>query len=428
MKPATDETHSMKTGAFSWETPILVDATRMDGMIMSMQLAFVVSALIASSDAKAAELSRQRGAELPAIKELPDPFLQADGQRVQSKQEWLKQSRALLELVLRYEYGNLPPVPHNLAAEELATKNLEAIGANERTILLTMGPDHAIRTHLNLTVPIGKGPFPAIVCGDLGWGRVNPNVVEQVVKRGYVLAEFNRVEIAPDSSAKGGVYAAYPDYEGGRLAAWAWGYHRVIDHLFALDMIDNKHIAITGHSRGGKATLLAGTTDERIALTAPNNSGCGGAGCYRLQAEKSEDIAAILKNFPFWFEPHFGEFIGRIEQLPIDQHIVKALVAPRSLVSTEALDDLWANPKGTQQTYLAAKEVYEFIGAGDRIGIHFRTGNHAHTAADWTTLLDFADQQFFCKKVERRFDHLAFPAAPKAYSWMAPGRAGSSMK
>src|SRR5205823_14582644 len=130
--------------------------------------------------------------------------------------------------------------------------------------------------------------------------------------------------------------------------------HRVVDYLSTLDVIDKKHIAATGHSRGGKAALLAGATDERIALTAPNNSGCGGAGCYRFQADKSEDITAILKNFPFWFEPRFHEFIGRIDRLPIDQHTVKALVAPRALLSTEALDDLWANPKGTQQTYLAA--------------------------------------------------------------------------
>ena len=384
--------------------------------------ALVVSVLIGELVVNAAELSMQRSAELPAIKELPDPFLQTDGQRIQSKHDWPKQRRVLLDLVLRYEYGSLPPVPHNLIAEELETQKLESTGAIEKTVRLTMGPDHAIHTRLLITVPAGIGPFPAIVCGDLGWGRIDPKIVEQVVKRGYVLAEFDRVEIAPDSGVNGGVYAAYPEYEGGRLAAWAWGYHRVVDYLTTLDQIDAKHIAATGHSRGGKAALLAGATDERIALTAPNNSGCGGAGCYRFQSEKSEDITAILKNFPFWFEPHFGEFIGRIDRLPIDQHIVKALVAPRSLVSTEALDDLWANPKGTQQSYLAAKEVYDFLGAGDRIGIHFRPGKHAQTAADWSALLDFADQQFFRKNVERKFDRLAFPDAGKTYSWTAPAK------
>ena len=109
-----------------------------------------------------------------------------------------------------------------------------------------------------------------------------------------------------------------------------------------------------------------------------------------------------------------------MDRLPFDQHTVKALIAPRALLSTEALGDLWANPKGTQQTYTAAKEVFNFLGASDRIGIVFRPGKHEQNADDWNALLDFADQQFFGKKVNRRFDALAFPDAEKGYSWKAP--------
>jgi dienelactone hydrolase len=359
-------------------------------------------------------------AQLPAVAELPDPFLRTDGTRVRTKDDWSQQRKELLARVLHYEYGPLPPVPDNVAAKELSSKKIEATGATETELLLTMGPKNAIQTHVILTVPAGKGPFPAIIRGDLGWGRVKPEIVANIVKRGYILADFSRVEIAPDSAEKAGVYAAYPDYQGGRLAAWAWGYHRVVDYLLTRDDVDKKHIAVTGHSRGGKTALLAGATDERIALTVPNNSGCGGAGCYRLQADKSEDIAAITKNFPFWFAPHFTDFIGKTDRLPFDQHTVKALVAPRALLSTEALGDLWANPKGTQQSYAAAKEVFNFLGAGDRIGIVFREGKHEQNVDDWTVLLDFADKQFFGKKVERRFDAMAFPDAPKGYSWKAP--------
>jgi hypothetical protein len=358
--------------------------------------------------------------KLPAIAELPDPFLRADGTRVKTREEWSQQRKHLLSLVLYYEYGPLPPVPNNVEGKELSTKRVEATGAMEKELLLSMGPNHAVQTHLILTIPEGKGPFPAILRGDLGWGRVAPSIVAQIVKRGYILADFSRVEIAPDSAERKGVYEAYPDYQGGRLAAWAWGYHRVLDYLSALDVVDTKRIAVTGHSRGGKTALLAGATDERVALTVPNNSGCGGAGCYRLQADQSEDIAAITKNFPFWFDPHFTDFIGKIDRLPFDQHTVKALVAPRALLSTEALGDLWANPKGTQQSHAAAKEVYDFLGAGDRIGIVFRPGKHEQNADDWNALLDFADLQFFGKKVARRFDEPAFPEAPKGYTWKAP--------
>jgi hypothetical protein len=360
--------------------------------------------------------------KLSAIAELPDPFLRADGTRLKKPDEWPQQRKALLAAVLHYEYGPLPPVSDNVTAKELSSKRIEATGATEKELLLSMGPNHAIQTHVILTIPDGKGPFPAIIRGDLGWGRVAAAIVEHIVKRGYILADFSRVEIAPDSAERKGVYEAYPDYQGGRLAAWAWGYHRVLDYLSTLDVVDKKHIAVTGHSRGGKTALLAGATDERIALTVPNNSGCGGAGCYRLQADKSEDIAAITKNFPFWFDPHFTDFIGKIDRLPFDQHTVKALVAPRSLLSTEALKDLWANPKGTQQSYTAAKEVFDFLGAGDGIGIVFRPGGHEQNADDWNVLLDFADRQFFGKKVERRFDDLAFPDTPAGYSWKAPER------
>jgi dienelactone hydrolase len=361
--------------------------------------------------------------KLPAIAELPDPFLRPDGSRVRTKEEWVQQRKELLTRVLHYEYGPLPPVPKKITAKEYVSKEHDAAAGVEKQLVLTMGPGNAVQTRLFLTLPAAafkKGPFPVIVTGDLGWGRVKPGIIRQVVERGYILAEFSREEIAPDRAEKKGVYAAYPDYDGGRLAAWAWGYHRVVDYLLTLDSVDKKHIAVTGHSRGGKTALLAGATDERIALTVPNNSGCGGAGCYRLQADKSEDIAAITQRFPFWFAPQFTDFIGKIDRLPFDQHTVKALVAPRALLSTEALGDLWANPKGTQQSYAAAKEVFDFLGVGDRIGIVFREGKHEQNAEDWNVLLDFADKQFFGKKVERRFDVLAFPDAAKGYSWKAP--------
>jgi hypothetical protein len=359
--------------------------------------------------------------KLPAIAEMPNPFLRPDGSHVRTKADWAQQRKELLARVLHYEYGPLPAVPGKVTAQEVATKEYEPRLAVEKRYLLKMGPENAVQTNLFLTIPnLKEGPFPVVVTGDLGWGRVKQNIIRRVVERGYILAEFSRVEIAPDNAEKKGVYAAYPDYQGGRLAAWAWGYHRVVDFLLTLDTVDKKHVAVTGHSRGGKTALLAGATDERISLTVPNNSGCCGAGCYRLQADKSEDIAAITKNFPFWFAPHFTDFVGKVDRLPFDQHAVKALVAPRALLSTEALGDLWANPKGTQQSYTAAKEVFDFLGAGDRIGIVFREGKHEQNADDWNVLLDFADKQFFGKKVERRFDTLAFPEAEKGYSWKAP--------
>ena len=358
--------------------------------------------------------------QLPAVAELPNPFVFNDGSPVRTRDDWTRRRQELLAAIFYYQYGHLPPAPPSIAAREVSSKSIEALGAVEKEIVLSMA-DGRIEITVFLTIPAGKGPFPAIIRGDVCWKRLSEPIVANIIKRGYMLADFDRTQVAPDKNDRSrGIYVVYPEYDCAALAAWAWGFHRVVDYLHTRADVDKARIVATGHSRGGKAVLLAGATDQRIALTVPNNSGCGGAGCYRFQAKGSEDIAAILKNFPFWFHPRFRDFIGRVDRLPFDQHSLKALVAPRALLTTEALGDLWANPEGTQQTYLAAKEVFDFLGAGDRIGIYFREGKHEHNEADFNVLLDFADKVLFGRTVERRFDQLAFPDSPRAYSWKAP--------
>src|SRR5687768_3889410 len=242
--------------------------------------------------------------KLPAVKELPDPFAFADGTRVKSKEDWERRRAELESMVLYYEYGRMPPAPGNTAAVELGSSNYRGMkNATHKVFKVTCGPEKKVSFTLDLLMPHGKGPFPVIVRGDLGWGKLDDAIAAEVLKRGYVLAEFNRTELAPDNRQykETGVYPAYPEAECGGVAAWAWGFHRCVDVLLGLDYIAKDKIAVTGHSRGGKAALLAGATDPRIALTAPNNSGCGGAGSFKLQAAKSEDAAAITKSFPFWF-------------------------------------------------------------------------------------------------------------------------------
>src|SRR3954471_11235558 len=280
-------------------------------------LAISLLAALAPSVASAA---RKMPDELPSMKQLPDLLVKADGTKLASKDDWAAQRQALKELVLTYEYGHLPPASPVSASEQMwtagkAAEKAEAKraenpvrlpeGAMETQLLLRTGPDGKIAIPVVLTRPAGKGPFPAIIRGDLCWGRVSTQIAAEVVKRGYILAEFDRTAIVPDEAVgrNVGLYAAYPEQDFGALAAWAWGFHRVADYLLTRDDVQKDHIAATGHSRGGKAVLLAGATDERIALTAPNNSGCGGAGGYRYQGEKCETIDVITKRFPHWFQP-----------------------------------------------------------------------------------------------------------------------------
>jgi hypothetical protein len=105
-----------------------------------------------------------------------------------------------------------------------------------------------------------------------------------------------------------------------------------------------------------------------------------------------------MQNYPYWFTPELAEYANRDHELPIDQHMLKAAVAPRALLTTEAMDDLWANPYGTMQTHLAARRVYEFLGIADQQAIYYRPGYHAHLLEDYLTLLDFADWRFFGKQ------------------------------
>jgi dienelactone hydrolase len=365
--------------------------------------------------------------------ELPDPFLFNDGRRVKSAEEWRARRMELLELIQQDEYGHLPPAPKNISIVPIVSHRMKSFDVMHRQFKLICDPGEgheSVSFVVDLLIPNGDGPFPVILRGDWCWGKTPDDITRAILARGYILAEFNRVEIAPDTgptdsnpTAKTvGLYAAYPHADFGAIAAWAWGYCRCIDLLITLPYVDKEKIAITGHSRGGKAVLLAGAADERIALTAPNCSGCCGAGCFRFQGPQSETLANITQSFPYWFAPRLKEFVGHENDLPFDQHCVKALCAPRALLTSEALDDLHANPSGTYQTHLAAREVYKFVGKPERIAIHFRPGVHEHNADDFGVLLDFADQVFFGKSPARQRDWNAnpFPDLVPAFTWKAP--------
>ena len=355
--------------------------------------------------------------------ELPSPFQFNNGKPVRTGKDWQRRRKEMRDSIVEIEYGGLPPVPETTRSEELHTTTVESLGgARFSTQRVIPGTDRPFSFLMTLLIPPGKGPFPVVLTGDACWRYATEAVAAETLGRGYILAQFNRVEIVPDayhSNRTSGLYTVYPDAKFGALAAWAWGYHRCVDALAGMDFVDAAHIAIAGHSRGGKTTLLAGATDGRIALTCANNSGAGGAGCYRFQGPEAETLADLVRGIPYWFGPRFQEFAGKETELPFDQHFLKALVAPRALLTTEALGDIWANPTGTWQTHLAAREVYRFLDAGDRIGIWFREGLHDHGLADWCAFLDFAEWQFRGQPCTRRFDANPFPDLPAAFTWKA---------
>ena len=355
---------------------------------------------------------------------LPNPFWFRSEESVHTIEDWRRRRIELRDAMVEIEYGGLPPVPDRTMAEELhSTQVPRFLNARYTQYRVTIDADRPFWFRLDVLVPEGDGPFPVVLTGDGCWRYVTDEITRDVVQRELILAQFSRVEIVPDvrgSERTSGLYRVYPQLEFGALAAWAWGYHRSIDFLLTLDAVDPEGIAAVGHSRGGKTALLAGATDERIALTAPNDSGSGGAGCFRWQGPGSETLADGLRMVPEWYGPRLQEFLGKEEELPFDQHYLKALVAPRALLSTEALGDLWANPTGTWQTYQAAREVYRFHDAEQRIGIWYREGGHDHGREDWGAFLDFLEWQFRGIEPDYRFDDSPFPDLPRAFAWSAP--------
>ncbi len=358
--------------------------------------------------------------ELPAVEELPDPFIMVDGGRLSEREDWQGQREYIEQMLLHYEYGNVPGPPGTIRAEQLSQREVLEGEAIEEVLKLHFGPSDGLEVRMSLVRPMGGGPYPVIIKNDREVGQVP--VVPEIIGREYIVAEYVRHDLDDDNGDRGdGVHPLYPEYSWGTLAAWAWGASRVIDYLSTLDFVDRDKIAITGHSRGGKTALLAAALDERIAIAAPNGSGTGGAGSYRVQGQGAESLEDILTNFPYWFHPRLKGFVGRENRMPFDQHFLRSAVAPRAVISTDALGDHWANPLGTQEVYRASQVVFDWLGAGEMNAIHFREGGHHHAPEDWRALLDFADFVFRGEGLEdpEEYRHLPFETRD-SFSWDAP--------
>ena len=191
--------------------------------------------------------------------------------------------------------------------------------------------------------------------------------------------------------------------EPGAISTWAWQLSRILDWLVTLPEIDPTRVIVVGHSRLGKTALWAGAGDERFAMVVSNESGCGGAALERRNY--GETVRRITTSFPHWFAPTFATYADRETELPIDQHVVLAMTAPRPLYVSSAVEDRWADPRGEFLAAVAAGPVWELFGKvglgtdtypavdtaiGNSIGYHVRSGPHDITAVDWGHFVDFA--------------------------------------
>jgi len=389
--------------------------------------------------------------ELPSHAELPDPLVFLNGDRVKSPDEWVAKRRAELKALFQhYMYGYLPPPPAKI---EFAVERIDPAffggKATKKEVVIRLGPQDAPRIHLLVIIPKHReGPAPAFLglsfCGNhtvvadpsiaipAGWmyghcpgckdgrateagrgGQTQVWNVERTIDRGYAFATFYNGDVDPDRpDFDDGIHPFYRKpgerpgpHDWGTIAAWAWGIHRAVDYLVTDPGIDGKRIAAVGHSRNGKTVLLAAALDERIAMAIPHQAGCGGTAPSR--GKIGESVEQINKAFPHWFNDTFPLFDDAVDRLPFDQHALVALVAPRPVLFTNAIEDQWANPSGQFEVLKAADPVYRFLGVeglatstmpepgklvGSRLGYFIRPGKHSMTEEDWKVFLDFADR------------------------------------
>jgi hypothetical protein len=239
---------------------------------------------------------------------------------------------------------------------------------------------------------------------------------EMVIDSGYAIAAFQVNDAAPDDKQNywNGVLRLYPEQRTRNngmkaIGAWAWAASRIMDYFEKDKDVDAKKVCLVGHSRGGKAALWAGAEDPRFAIVFSNCSGNSGAALSRRRF--GETVKAINDQFPHWFCENYKKYNDHEDDLPVDQHMLIALIAPRPVYVTSASKDLWADPKGTFLALQNAQPVYTLYGKHVALpadlppvntpvihsieGYHIREGEHDLTSYDWGNFIQFANYHFF---------------------------------
>ncbi|QDV60974.1 glucuronyl esterase domain-containing protein [Crateriforma conspicua] len=395
--------------------------------------------------------------------QLPDPLSSSDGASITSSQQWESVGRpATLKLFQDHVYGVSPdPVQQNVTVQgKVVSRKDDALGgrAIRREIDVTVTHNNASLTMQMLVytpassqgpVPTFLGlnfqgnhsvdPDPAIRIPD-SWMRNRNNgttdgnrateagrgvaadrwPIETIVGRGYGLATIYYGDIDPDQDDgfQNGIHGLFADWNAsadpqtrwGSIAGWAFGLSRALDFLETDAQVDARNVIVIGHSRLGKTALWAGATDPRFAMVISNDSGCGGAALSRRAF--GETVGRINQSFPHWFNDRFQDYNENESALPVDQHQLLALIAPRPLCVASATEDRWADPHGEFLSCVHASPVYRLYGvsgiglASDsvdmpspeqplqygHISYHLRIGKHDLAEYDWLRYLDFADK------------------------------------
>ena len=376
--------------------------------------------------------------EYKVLGQLPNPFLFKNGETVRTISDWARRRKELYESAVEIQFGTMPPSPERVDVELLFN------GKTQQSYRITAWEQNKYISFLMKLIIPQKVTFPVIINGDLCSNYyLQPGFIDAAVSEGIGWVFFDRTELAHDvmgeGRRQGSLYNLYPGYSFGAIGAWAWGYSRCIDALeqICTPEIDLEWTTASGHSRGGKAAILAGAVDERIKIVNPNQACLGGGGCYRIHSQgdypgldrwPSETLRDICKDTGFWFGPDLEKYIGCEEKMPFDAHYLKAMIAPRILLVSEAAGDMWANPVGAWQTTIAAQEVFQFLDVPENLFWYFREGTHYHKVSDIRMLVNVINHCRNGTKLEDGFYNRPFKAYKKIYDWTVPIKSDASQR
>ena len=354
---------------------------------------------------------------------LPDPLVMLNGDKVNDVDTWKQKRRPeILKLFETNVYGRTmigrpDGMTWKVTAENRSDMN--GIAITKTVTIYFTGKEDGPKMDVNIVLPASAAKKPVPLIAIVEWAPQK----QLLLDRGYGLATFNAAQIEPD--IKTGSYEksvrkffAKPDQnqpgpdEWGAIGAWAWGLSRAMDYIVTDKDIDANKVCVAGFSRFGKVAMWAGAQDERFAIVFSGESGCGGAVIVRRGF--GETVKIINNKFPYWFCGNFKSYGDRVNDLPVDWHMLVAVMAPRPVYIATAEQDLWGDPRGSFLSAKYAEPVYKLFGekglgvedmppvetpVGNTIGYHIRKGTHNLTDYDWQQFLNFADRHLGIKTI-----------------------------
>ena len=326
---------------------------------------------------------------MPSNAELPDPLVISENGKeipITTKEQWNEKREYIKEQLQHWIYGKMPPSPGNVRGNIL---KMERDGKTTiQDIELEFGPNYEAKLSIQLIIPDGKEKFPVFMTQ---WTHKQWAMI--AVRHGYIGCIYAGADDKDDTFYYRKIY---PEYDFLVLARRAWSASRCIDYLYTLPIVDKEKIALTGHSRNGKQSMIAAAFDSRIKAVIASSPGSGGETPARYDRDNfyAGDMALHARQRRSWFHPRWRFFVGRENKLPVDSNSLIALVAPNAFMISTAINELEANNWAQEMVYRSAKNVYKFLNVENKIAIRYRGGGHPTSARDIEDYVDFFDYVF----------------------------------